>query len=66
MPEGLMSHLIVAVHPFIENQDLVWGLGVNIEYEDTFAEILDPLCGKNTFQILIAGKRKKELLAIIR
>ncbi len=66
MPEGLMSHFIVSLHPYIENQDFVWGLGVNIVYENTFAEILDPLCGENIFQIIIAGERKKELLAIIR
>jgi GTPase SAR1 family protein len=66
MPEGLMSHFIVALHPYIENQKFVWHLGINIAYENTHAEIIETYGGTNTFQITIAGAKKKELLAIIR
>ena len=66
MPEGLMSHFIVALHPYIEDQHFVWHLGINIAYENTHAEIIETYGGTNTFQITIAGAKKKELLAIIR
>ena len=66
MPEGLMSHFIVALHTFIENHDNVWHMGMNVEHENTYAEIIETYGGKNTFQIIIAGERKRELLAIIR
>ncbi len=66
MPEGLMSHFIVALHTYIENHDFVWQLGMNIAFENTYAEIIETYGEKNTFQIIIAGERKKELLTIIR
>lgn len=65
MPEGLMSHLIVSLHNYIE-KEIVWQKGVNICFENTFAEIIEPYSGTNTFEIKIAGSQKRELLAIIR
>lgn len=67
MPEGMMCHLIVALHTYIVNHENVWKLGVNIEYEgNTFAEIVDSKGRFNYFEIKITGVRRKELLDVIR
>ena len=66
MPEGLMSHLIVALNEMIENQKYVWNHGVNIKWENSYAEIIETSGGTNTFLINISGEEKRELLAVIR
>ena len=66
MPEGLMSHLIVSLHNYIENELKVWHRGLNIYRENTFAEIIETYGETNTFEIKITGSQKREMLAIIR
>jgi hypothetical protein len=66
MPEGLMSHLIVSLHTYIEDEINVWHRGVNPQYEKSFAEIIETYGEINTFEIKIAGSQKREMLAIIR
>tara|TARA_R110001632_G_scaffold11422_2_gene41225 strand:- start:2153 stop:5404 length:3252 start_codon:yes stop_codon:yes gene_type:complete len=64
-PRGLMSKLMVSLHRYIKNQDLIWHRGVNIQLEDTHAEIIETYSVKNSFEIKIYGDNKKALLAII-
>jgi len=66
MPEGLMSHLIVSLHTYIEDEQHVWHRGVNLCYEKSFAEIIETYGEINTFEINISGSQKREMLAIIR
>jgi len=65
MPEGLMSHFIVSLHNYIENE-VVWHRGVNLISENSYAEIVETYGGTNTFEIRITGAQKREMLAIIR
>ncbi len=65
MPRGIMPRIIVALHRRIQNQKLVWSRGVNIEFENTQAEIKETYDKSNKFLIRIYGSRKKELLGII-
>ncbi len=66
MPRGILPRIIVALHQRISNQALVWSSGVNIEYENSYAEIKEPFDQPNTFFIRIVGDKRKELLGIIR
>jgi internalin A len=66
MPDGLFPKIIVALHKFITNQDNVWRRGVNIEYERTYAEIIETYEAVNRYKIRIWGVNKEGLLAIIR
>lgn len=69
MPKGIMPRLIVALHPYIKNNDLVWHRGINIvnsiEKPDTYAEILETYGRENRFDIRIHGKKQKEMLNLI-
>ncbi len=64
-PKGMMSKLIVSLNKFIKNQKNVWHRGINIEYENTYAEIIETYSINNTFEIKIAGENKTGLLALI-
>jgi len=66
MPSGLLPKLIVKLYGYIESNDLVWHRGVNIKYENSYAEIIELYSGVNTIEIKVAGTSKRELLAIIR
>ncbi len=58
MPKGLLPRLIVAMHnPFIQNHDRVWHFGVNFQYENAHAEVVDDtMYGRqNRFMIKVAG-----------
>ena len=66
MPMGLMSRLIVALHRYIEEHDLVWHRGVNVACKGTFGEIVETYGATNTFDIRIVGSQKIQLLSIIR
>ncbi|MFK8009097.1 MAG: COR domain-containing protein, partial [Saprospiraceae bacterium] len=65
MPKGLMSRLIVALHDYIPNHDLVWHRGVNLSHNEAHAEILEQYGGTNQFDIRIIGVMKRDLLVII-
>jgi internalin A len=66
IPEGLMSKFIVSLNEVIEDQRYVWNHGVNVHFDNTYAEIIESIDGKSTFQINIIGVDKRGLLAIIR
>jgi len=69
MPKGIMPKLIVALHQYIYDNNLVWHRGLNIANSvtnpDTFAEIIETYGRENRFDIKIIGKNKKELLNTI-
>jgi len=66
MPKGIMPKLIVALHQYIYDNQLVWHRGVNITNSisnpDTFAEIIETYGRENRFDIKIYGKNQKDLL----
>jgi len=66
MPKGIMPKLIVALHQYIYDNNLVWHRGVNITNSlsnpDTFAEIIETYGRENRFDIRIYGKNQKDLL----
>ncbi len=66
MPQGLMSRLIVSLNQHIANHELVWQRGLNIELNNSRAEIIESYGGTNRFEIRIVGNARTELLAIIR
>ncbi|MFT3794161.1 COR domain-containing protein [Flavobacterium sp.] len=66
MPRGIMSRLIVALHHHIDDHDLVWHRGFNIQSNGAHAEIVESYGSSNQFLIRITGKNKIELLSIIR
>ena len=66
MPKGLMSQIIVSLHVYIKDQNLVWLRGVNIEHEGTQSEIIETYETANRFRIRVFGTCKESLLAIIR
>jgi len=69
MPKGIMPKLIVALHPYIYDNSLVWHRGVNVSNSiskpDTYAEILETYGRENRFDIRIYGKNQKDLLNLI-
>jgi len=69
MPRGIMAKLIVALHPYIYDNNLAWKRGVNIcnsiHNPDTFAEIIETYGREFRFDIKIVGKNQKDLLNII-
>jgi Leucine-rich repeat (LRR) protein len=65
MPKGIMSRLIVALHRYVTNHELVWQKGVNITYNATYAEICEICDRSNKYVIRLFGSEKKELLGII-
>jgi internalin A len=64
MPKGIITRLIVAMHPLIANQQLVWKNGIVIEKDYTRAEVIE-YYAKREISIRISGKNKKELMAIV-
>ena len=64
MPKGMLTRFIVAAHPFIEDQRLVWKSGVVLQDDGTRAEIIE-YYGKREIQIRVSGKDKRGLLTIV-
>ena len=64
MPAGIISRLIVKIHPFIE-QESYWRFGVILNYGDSRAEIIEDYLSRK-ITIHIDGTNKKELLTIVR
>ena len=62
MPQGLMPQIIVALNAYISDISLVWNNGLNVELENTFAEIKKNRDYNNKFLIRIFGNKKKQLL----
>jgi len=64
MPKGVLTRLIVAMHPLIEDQRLVWRSGVILAREGGRAEVVEHY-GRREVRVRVAGRQKKGLMAII-
>jgi internalin A len=64
MPKGILTRFIVEMHSLIEQQTLVWKTGVVLTKDQTHAEVIEYYYQRE-IKIRVAGKRKKELLAVI-
>lgn len=64
MPSGIITRFIVRSHQYT-NDNNFWRYGVVLQYEDSFAEIIEDDINRK-IRIKISGKAKKELLGIIR
>ena len=64
MPKGMLTRFIVATHPFIEDQRLVWKSGVVLRKDGARAEIIE-YYGKREIHIRFSGARKKDLLTVV-
>ncbi len=65
MPRGILSHLIVATHPMIEDGRHVWKNGVVLRRDDTRAEVIEH-CDLREIHIRVSGLHKLELLASVQ
>ncbi len=75
MPKGLISRLIVRLHPYLEKDnrrsDVVWKRGAVFQHQGARAEVVESLGGEGFRSLLIriAGAssiQRRELLTIIR
>lgn len=64
MPKGMVSRLIVAMHPLIYGQKMVWKKGVILEKAETKAEIIE-YYSKREIRIKVAGKHKRDMMVIV-
>ena len=64
MPKGLLTRFIVAMHPFIAQQQLVWRSGVVLFKDNTAAEVTE-YYPRGEIRIRVAGKRKRDMLAVV-
>ncbi|WP_392535489.1 COR domain-containing protein [Nostoc sp. C117] len=64
MPKGILTRFIVEMHSNIEQQTLVWKTGVVLAKDETRAEVIENY-NQREIKVRVAGKRKKELLAVI-
>ncbi|MBD2511814.1 leucine-rich repeat domain-containing protein [Nostoc muscorum FACHB-395] len=64
MPKGILTHFIVEMHSDIEQQTLVWKTGVVLAKYESRAKVIE-YYNQREIQVHVAGKRKKELLAVI-
>jgi len=61
MPKGIITQFIVAMHPYIGDQECVWRSGVVLTKDQTKAEVVEDY-GKREIRIRVAGNDKKELM----
>ncbi|MFN6570867.1 COR domain-containing protein [Dendronalium sp. ChiSLP03b] len=64
MPKGILTRFIVEIHPHIEQQKLIWRSGVILSKNEARAEVIEHY-NLREIKVRVAGKRKKELLAVI-
>lgn len=64
MPKGIITRLIVILHPYIAGQVLVWRDGVVLENDETRAEVAEDYEHKQ-IAVRVAGQQKRELLTIV-
>ncbi|MBE8999850.1 leucine-rich repeat domain-containing protein [Nostoc sp. LEGE 12447] len=64
MPKGILTRFIVEMHPWIEQQKLVWKSGVVLSKDQTRAEIIENY-NQREIKIRITGNRTKELMAVL-
>ena len=64
MPKGIITHFIVIMHQYIEQQKYVWKSGVILNKDNTKAEVIENY-GKREIKIRVEGSNKKNFLTII-
>jgi internalin A len=64
IPKGILTRFIVEMHSDIEQQTLVWKTGVVLAKYESRAEVIEHY-NQREIKVRVAGKRKKELLAVI-
>ncbi|MBC1218400.1 TIR domain-containing protein [Nostoc sp. UCD121] len=64
IPKGMFTRFIVEMHPWIEQQKLVWKSGVVLNKDQTRAEVIENY-NQREIKIRVAGNRKKELMAVV-
>ncbi len=64
MPKGMLTRLIVKLHPFI-HEGTNWRYGVLLEYKDTRALVREQYFDRK-IHIILEGSFKKEMLRMIR
>ncbi|MFT4926525.1 MAG: internalin A, partial [Phenylobacterium sp.] len=64
MPKGIITRFIVALHPLIVDQEVVWKDGVVLEYQDTQARVIEDY-PQRQITVSLAGEHKKDLLRIV-
>ncbi|WP_375472488.1 COR domain-containing protein, partial [uncultured Nostoc sp.] len=64
MPKGILTRFIVEMHSDIEQQTLVWKTGVVLAKDQTRAEVIEHY-NQREIKVRVAGKHKKERLAVI-
>jgi hypothetical protein len=63
LPKGIVTRFIVAMHPWIEGQELVWKTGVILDKDQTRAEVIEDY-GRREIKLRVSGRHKKELMTI--
>lgn len=64
MPKGILTRLIVAMHPLLEDQRLVWRSGAILAREGARAEVVEHY-GRREVRVRVSGRQKKGLMAIV-
>ncbi len=64
MPKGILTQLIVIMHEYIVDQQLVWKTGVILAQANTRAEIVE-YYDLREIRIRLSGMQKRDLLTII-
>ena len=64
MPQGIITRLIVIMHPYIAEQKRVWRNGVVLLKDNTEAEIIED-SHRREIRIRVTGLYKRDLLTII-
>ncbi|MBW4472224.1 MAG: leucine-rich repeat domain-containing protein [Stenomitos rutilans HA7619-LM2] len=67
MPKGILTRFIVETHSLIDSQSYVWRSGVVLKQDQARAEVIEHYrYHKGEIWVRVSGKRKKELMAIVR
>jgi hypothetical protein len=67
MPKGMLTRFIVETHPWVENQTCVWKTGVVLHKDGARAEVIEHYrYHKGEICIRVSGKRRRDLLTIVR
>ncbi|QHG21191.1 COR domain-containing protein [Nostoc sp. ATCC 53789] len=67
MPKGILTRFIVEMHPWIKGQTCVWRSGVVLIKDEASAEVIEYYRShKGEIKIRVFGKRKRDLLTIVK
>ncbi|MFN0203788.1 MAG: COR domain-containing protein, partial [Bacteroidia bacterium] len=64
MPKGLITHIIVRLHEYIENHEMVWQKGSVFHIQDARAKIYAQY-GNRVIELRAQGRNRKELAALL-